>query len=95
MVTVKRGYCSLLIAELKSKTFHTHLKHKRPKLTKLTLAKDLKYIPQNWGQAIYKACNVKFRKISVVLYYYGEKNKLHLLECAVFCIPVPFCSDLG
>lgn len=46
MVSVKRGYCSLLIAELKSKTFHTHLKHKRPKLTKLTLAKNLKYIRQ-------------------------------------------------
>lgn len=45
MVSVKRGYffTSDTIAERKSKTFHTHLKHKRPKLTKLTLAKNLKY----------------------------------------------------
>ena len=78
MVTVKWGYCSLLIAELKSKTFHTHLKHKRPKLTKLTLAKNLKYIPQNCGEAIYKACKVKFRKISVALCYCGEKKQVTL-----------------
>jgi len=78
MVSVKRGYCSLLIAELKSKTFHIHLKHKRPKLTKLTLAKNLKYIRQYWDEAIYKACKVKFRKNSVVLVYYGEAKQITL-----------------
>ena len=78
MVSVKRGYCSLLIAELKSKTFHTHLKHKRPKLTNLTLAKNLKYIRQYWGETVYKARKVKFRNISVASVYYGETKQITL-----------------
>ena len=51
--------------------------------------------PTILGRSDDRALKVKIRKKkSVVLVYNGERNKVPVLEFAVFYVPVPFCSDL-